>query len=1637
MIADIPKLGDLSPQNPWPGLRAFTEDDSEFFFGRDRETAELLDLVQRTSVVVLYGQSGLGKTSLLQAGLFPGLKRSSFLPIRMRFDHNDGAPPLADQIKTAIAFELDRARVTGPRPSPGETLWEYFHRQDVDFWGARNRLLTPVIVLDQFEEVFTLGQRSTESANRVSQFAMELESLLEHRPPEAVRERLEAHQDEAQQYDLRKQAVKFVVTLREDFLADLDPWRIRMPSLLPNRFRLERMTGAQALDVVQRAGNELIEPSVAHDIVDFVSTSRRRQTARAMEQRDVEPAILSVVCDELNRRRIELGQSKITGDLLSGEREEIIRSFYERSFEGLDPRVRTWVEDELLTASGYRDRGALEDALKQGLPEADFDQLVNHRILHREERSGVVWLELTHDLLTDPASESRSLREQRRQADAAKKQAEDARKQKEKYERDLRKSRILTAVFGVLLIGTGAALFYAVTQSKIAAQKSLETQKMEVAKERGYQAAAEMAERQSFGIGGGWVPAATVRQIIDDTEKSYVSLASQGTSSHDQQLLMLQRHANFLTQAAEAYYQVGQYDDGLTEARAALDLIKQLGTAEPQTDPMRLLRAEAIYEEGSGLLTQGQIDPAKNDFTSAIGLTSSITDPNLKRDMTRVYVLSQIGIGQAEVHSLSYEKALPHFNDAIQHIDTNLSTDDIHYKDEALTLRVEALVGGGSSQWNEAQALEWYTKASSALSRAGDLNNPRWKRIASEVAYFQGFSSLRLAKYEDAKESFSQAIVGAEDLCNRDPDNLLWQLDLLQAQRGLGLVYEDRGELDLSQENLDKALKLAKELNEKQPAWARAAYLRGILVMGLGDVLERKYSEALNSQKNTSATSVPWEADPKDLNSAFDSYKESREILQKAATSDPGYLDFLRYVSIAMSEQGGLRAMQANALIDKEDKNDKAAQKRSEDAANQKRLEALDFYNQAFRELAPLGGGPAKESPEILQDKAGLYKSIAAVQLGLKDQKKAISSYTEAIQTLKDLVKKAPSPENYRRLSLALLNLGDVYRSSKDISTAQVQFNLAMDAIKQTLRDEPKDSGALNVKSVIQSRFADVLISQGDPGGSLDQLEQASGTLWSALQTDYSDELLNSNLDYYIGLLGRIRSALQDTKKAAGSQNNKMTADQADALLKRVATLDAKIEPTLLLSHYGQTPWSLPPLLPGAWRTLGGEERTVALRQLFAFDKNLNADQIRGIRKLPLNFYDDAALYELEMTAGANRDGIISFVQHGKDWTFLDGSAAPVQEINRKSPPRLDTPERAMAYLRFFMGAIQKPDQGTFVLIDQKDDILWLPSATDAQRKNASEIIEPLIVEASPDGEWEGIGTIEYAGYLYGASFRLSRNGIVTIERAKGSGSILPVYIGSYCDGIRVRTTMDALPKEKDQCDIAQAKQKLDTNPRDKEALRQLLSLYEKDQLVNEEVEVVKTWLAANPNDKDGRLQLIRLYERLNRWDDALEIEKNWLAAAPNDRDALEQLPFVYTGAGRWNDAVQAENNWIAYVQREVKDENERRVLLGNAYLGLSWSQLFTRDFSGALTSTDAGEKLKVDKSDLHIDTNRAHALLFLGRIPDANAIYLGNSGKKIAPNSDETWNDAVLQDFDDLEKGGLTSPEFARLRKLLQPQKK
>ncbi len=352
--------------------------------------------------------------------------------------------------------------------------------------------------------MFTLGQKSEAAAGRVAEFVGELASVLEHLPPEAIRDRLEADPEQALAYDFQRQAVKFIFSLREDFLPHLDAWQARMPSLLRRRFRLERMTGAEAFLVVRQAGSELVSPAVAREIVEFVSASQRKRSSRPVEQREVEPALLSVVCDELNRRRRERDQAQITPDLLTGEREGIIERFYERAFEGVPATVRDWVEDRLLTYAGYRQRAAWEDALKAGLPAEAFELLVDRRVLHREERDNVVWLELTHDLLSDPAAHSRALRQQRREAEAAVQREQDAKRlleetarREREARRALRRSRVLSGVFAVLLVLALGATAYAwwMRQHALAAERSAQ------AAEKAARAAAAHAQEAETQMG--------------------------------------------------------------------------------------------------------------------------------------------------------------------------------------------------------------------------------------------------------------------------------------------------------------------------------------------------------------------------------------------------------------------------------------------------------------------------------------------------------------------------------------------------------------------------------------------------------------------------------------------------------------------------------------------------------------------------------------------------------------------------------------------------------------------------------------------------------------------------------------------------------------------------------------------------------------------------------------------------------------------------------------------------------------------------------------------------------------------------------------------------------------------------------
>src|SRR6476661_1796751 len=144
---------------PWLGLESYREEDQAIFFGRTKEAEEVLRMVRREMLTVLFGPAGIGKTSLIQAGILPGLRLENYFPVTIRLNHSAGNPPADQQIRARIEEVVNQQEIeTEPLcawqlTEDGEGLWEYLHA--IEFWGTRNRLLTPVLFIDQFEEVFT------------------------------------------------------------------------------------------------------------------------------------------------------------------------------------------------------------------------------------------------------------------------------------------------------------------------------------------------------------------------------------------------------------------------------------------------------------------------------------------------------------------------------------------------------------------------------------------------------------------------------------------------------------------------------------------------------------------------------------------------------------------------------------------------------------------------------------------------------------------------------------------------------------------------------------------------------------------------------------------------------------------------------------------------------------------------------------------------------------------------------------------------------------------------------------------------------------------------------------------------------------------------------------------------------------------------------------------------------------------------------------------------------------------------------------------------------------------------------------------------------------------------------------------
>ncbi len=223
------------PASPYVGLRPFNSDEALLFFGRERQTIELLQQLHRTHFVGIVGSSGCGKSSLVRAGLIPKLKAGFLVEERDQWliaTLKPGDAPL-EHLAEALGDATGQSAIRNP-PS---TLDAAIRAGDA---AALLEHLTPaldnadanlLLLVDQFEELFRFGLEAgkTEQRAAATRFVDLLLALTEQ----------------------RQLPVYVVLTMRSDFLGDCDNFFGLPEALNRSQYLVPRLTREQLRQAVE------------------------------------------------------------------------------------------------------------------------------------------------------------------------------------------------------------------------------------------------------------------------------------------------------------------------------------------------------------------------------------------------------------------------------------------------------------------------------------------------------------------------------------------------------------------------------------------------------------------------------------------------------------------------------------------------------------------------------------------------------------------------------------------------------------------------------------------------------------------------------------------------------------------------------------------------------------------------------------------------------------------------------------------------------------------------------------------------------------------------------------------------------------------------------------------------------------------------------------------------------------------------------------------------------------------------------------------------------------------------------------------------------------------------------------------
>lgn len=239
-----------APQFRYPGIQPFSGRQKDLFFGRDDDREQLLSLLLVEKLTVLFGKSGHGKSSLLNAGIAPALEKESqrgkrdYVPVFIRFHSRIGN----EQYNWFdwFVFQLHQQA-----PPADPQLYEQRRYLSGTLWGEIKRRQTRdnqvfVLIFDQFEELFTYPP------DQITAFKQQLAGLLYADIPEQIEQFESALPPEEAAWLNRKPDVRALFSIRADRLSELDQLKDALPAILHKRYELRALTREQAREALEK-----------------------------------------------------------------------------------------------------------------------------------------------------------------------------------------------------------------------------------------------------------------------------------------------------------------------------------------------------------------------------------------------------------------------------------------------------------------------------------------------------------------------------------------------------------------------------------------------------------------------------------------------------------------------------------------------------------------------------------------------------------------------------------------------------------------------------------------------------------------------------------------------------------------------------------------------------------------------------------------------------------------------------------------------------------------------------------------------------------------------------------------------------------------------------------------------------------------------------------------------------------------------------------------------------------------------------------------------------------------------------------------------------------------------------------------